>query len=88
MTIDLHTIRRLYLEPIVTVLIDSGSRVDEMAQHLNKLGTKDRQHNDWHTSAVEAYLVELGFPYYAQAHQPGRKETDDNELGTDQQRQH
>jgi hypothetical protein len=88
MTIDLHTVRRQYLEPILTVLIDSGARVDEIAQHLNKLGTKDRQHNDWHTPAVEAYLVELGFPYYAQAHQPIREESDDDALTTDWQRQH
>jgi hypothetical protein len=83
MTIDLHRARRRYLEPILTALIASGARVDEIAQHLNKLGTKDRQHNDWHTPAIEAYLVELGFPFYAQAHLPIRKETGDDELTTD-----
>lgn len=87
MQIDVHEVRRHHLEPILITLIDSGTAVDQMAICLNKLGTKDRQHNDWHTPAVEAYLVELGFPYYAQAHQPARKETDDNELETGQQRQ-
>ncbi len=83
MTQSHHSVRRRYLEPIITILVDKGTLVDEIAQHLNKLGTKDRQHNNWHQPAVEAYLVELGFPFYAQAHQPLRKEVNDDELTTD-----
>jgi hypothetical protein len=70
-----QTLRRQYLEPLITALIDGNKRVDEMAHYLNSVGTKDNQHNNWHQPAIEAYLDELGFPFYAHTHQPVPKQS-------------